>query len=96
VYPRIPLRYVFEASLSFASISSIDVSRVLRNVKSTTETSGVGTRNDIPVNLPLVDGRTSPTALAAPVVDGIILQAAARPPLQSFFEGPSTVFCVAG
>jgi len=52
----------------------------------------VGTRKDIPVNLPLVTGKTSPTAFAAPVLDGIILIAAALPPLQSFLEGPSTVF----
>ena len=30
--------------------------------------------------------------IAAPVEEGIILPAAARPPLQSFMEGPSTVF----
>jgi hypothetical protein len=34
-------------------------------------------------------------ALAAPVELGIMLVPAARPPLQSFFDGPSTVFCVA-
>ncbi len=72
-----------------------------RQVKSTTDTSGVGTRKDIPVNLPLSDGITFPTyfqnktkviknlninqqtALAAPVVDGIIFCAAPRPPRQS-------------
>lgn len=32
-----------------------------RQVKSTTDTSGVGTRNDIPVNLPLRAGITFPT-----------------------------------
>merc|ERR1719321_566950 len=37
----------------------------------------------------------SPTALAAPVADGMMLQAAARPPRQSLAEGPSTVFWVA-
>ena len=36
-----------------------------------------------------------PTAFAAPVVDGMMLMAAERPPFQSFFDGPSTVFCVA-
>src|ERR1700759_4756441 len=65
------------------------------NVRSTTETAGVGTRKDIPDSLPLTSGQTSPTAFAAPVVDGIILIAAARPPFQSFREGPSTVFWVA-
>src|SRR3990170_4031639 len=35
------------------------------------------------------------TALAAPVVEGMMLIAAERPPFQSFRLGPSTVFCVA-
>ena len=38
---------------------------------------------------------TLPTALAAPVEEGIMLPLTARPPRQSLFEGPSTVFCVA-
>jgi hypothetical protein len=38
---------------------------------------------------------TLPTALAAPVDDGMMLAAAPRPPRQSFPEGPSTVFWVA-
>jgi hypothetical protein len=42
----------------------------------------VGTRKAIPVNFPFNSGITFPTAFAAPVEDGIILQAA-RPPLQS-------------
>lgn len=33
--------------------------------------------------------------LAAPVLLGIILKEAALPPLQSFIDGPSTVFWVA-
>ena len=49
----------------------------------------------MPVSLPSRAGRTLPTALAAPVAEGMMLPAAARPPLQSFLEGPSTVFCVA-
>jgi hypothetical protein len=36
-----------------------------------------------------------PTALAAPVEDGMMLACAPRPPRQSLEEGPSTVFCVA-
>src|SRR5580658_8053042 len=71
------------------------VSFTVRTVRSTTETSTVGTRNDMPVSLPLVVGNTSPTALAAPVVLGMMLMEAARPPRQSFLDGPSTVFCVA-
>src|SRR5690606_41231205 len=66
-----------------------------RTTKSTTETSAVGTRKDIPVNLPFNSGNTKPTALAAPVDEGIMFWYAPRPPLQSFTEGPSTVFCVA-
>lgn len=38
---------------------------------------------------------TLPTAFAAPVEEGMILSAAERPPRQSLFDGPSTVFCVA-
>ena len=55
-----------------------------RQVKSTTETSAVGTRNDIPVSLPFNAGITFPTAFAAPVDDGIMFCAAPRPPRQSF------------
>jgi len=87
------LNLVFGSIIPFDEI--MEVSRVARKVKSTTDTSAVGTRNDIPVNFPFVAGRTSPTALAAPVLEGMMLMAAARPPLQSFFEGPSTVFWVA-
>ena len=43
-------------------------------------------RKAIPVNLPLVLGNTSPTAFAAPVALGIMLQDAARPPRQSCQE----------
>ena len=56
---------------------------------------GVGTRKAMPVSLPLTSGITRPTALAAPVVEGMMLMAAERPPFQSFFDGPSTVFWVA-
>ena len=51
--------------------------------------------NAMPVSLPSRAGRTLPTALAAPVAEGMMLTLAPRPPRQSFFEGPSTVFCVA-
>src|SRR4030095_3288172 len=64
-------------------------------VKSTTETSEVGTRNDIPVSFLLSSGITLPTALAAPVDDGMMFSRIPRPPRQSLFDGPSTVFCVA-
>merc|ERR1712086_744435 len=83
------------ASLILAQISSLLVSLANLTVKSTTDTSGVGTRKAIPVSLPLSSGITLPTALAAPVEDGIIFWDAPRPPRQSLPEGPSTVFCVA-
>lgn len=36
-----------------------------------TDTSGVGTRKDMPVSLPLVAGSTSPTALVRPRASGL-------------------------
>src|SRR6185436_17465276 len=59
------------------------------------DTSIVGMRNDMPVSLPLRAGIASPTALAAPVLDGIAFMYALRPPRQSFLLGPSCVGCVA-
>ena len=90
-----PFIYDADASLNSLSIASMEESFSAMNVRSTTETSGVGTRNAIPVSFPFVDGSTSPTAFAAPVADGMMLQAALRPPSQSVAETPSTVFCVA-
>lgn len=66
-----------------------------RQVRSTTDTSGTGTRKAIPVSLPFSAGITFPTALAAPVDDGMMFVPAVRPPRQSLDEGPSTVFWVA-
>ena len=66
-----------------------------RQVRSTTDTSGTGTRKAIPVSFPLSAGMTLPTALAAPVDDGMMFVPAVRPPRQSLLDGPSTVFCVA-
>src|SRR5688572_24060291 len=95
VYARMPFRYVSLAFFIASQISLYDVSFVVRTVRSTTDTVGVGTRNDMPVSLPFTSGSTSAVAFAAPVDDGMMLIAAERPPFQSFFEGPSTVFCVA-
>merc|ERR1719333_1955004 len=47
------------------------------------------------VRLPFSWGSTLPTALAAPVADGMMFWPAPRPPRQSLPDGPSTVFCVA-
>ena len=95
VYARIPFRYVSLAFFMAAQISLYDVSLTVFTVKSTTLTVGVGTRNAMPVSLPFTSGMARPTARAAPVVDGMMLTAAARPPFQSFLDGPSTGFCVA-
>merc|ERR1719197_1451955 len=69
----------------------------MRHVRSTTDTSGVGTRKAMPVSLPFRAGRHLPTALAAPVEDGMMFWDAHRPPRQSLPPrlGPSTVSCVA-
>src|SRR6201996_9255538 len=84
-----------EASFIAFLISSYEAGVLRRTVKSTTDTSATGTRNDIPVSLPFNSGRTKPTALAAPVDEGIMFWYAPRPPLQSLADGPSTVFWVA-
>jgi hypothetical protein len=57
-------------------------------VKSTAETSVVGTRA-IPVNFPFNSGITFPTAFAAPVEDGIYYMK--QHVHLSIFEGPSVV-----
>merc|ERR1719298_313143 len=67
----------------------------MMQVRSTTDTSGVGTRNAMPVSLPFRSGSTLPTALAAPVAEGMMFWPAPRPPRQSLPDGPSTVFWVA-
>ena len=64
-------------------------------VRSTTDTSEVGTRKAIPVSFLFNSGMTTPTALAAPVEEGMIFSSIPRPPRQSLLEGPSTVFWVA-
>merc|ERR1719258_445642 len=84
-----------DLALMSAQMSSYLVSLPSLHVRSTTETSGVGTRNAMPVSLPLRAGMTLPTALAAPVEAGMMFWPAPRPPRQSLPDGPSTVFCVA-
>src|SRR5690606_2556369 len=49
----------------------------------------------MPVSFLLSDGITTPTALAAPVDEGMMFSRMPRPPRQSLLLGPSTVFCVA-
>ncbi len=49
----------------------------------------------MPVSFLLSSGITTPTALAAPVLLGMMFSKMPRPPRQSLLLGPSTVFCVA-
>merc|ERR1719472_473664 len=86
---------VSHLALIIAQISSYEASFPMMQVRSTTDTSGVGTRKAMPVSLPFNWGSTLPTALAAPVAEGMMFCAAPRPPRQSLPDGPSTVFCVA-
>mmetsp|Transcript_148989 Transcript_148989/g.361768 ORF Transcript_148989/g.361768 Transcript_148989/m.361768 type:complete len:230 (-) Transcript_148989:955-1644(-) len=83
------------ARFTSALMSSYDAPFFRRTVRSTTDTSAVGTRKAMPVSRPFSDGITLPTALAAPVLDGMMLKQAPRPPRQSLADGPSTVCCVA-
>merc|ERR1719453_1610957 len=85
------------ALLMHALISAYEAGFSRLHVKSTTDTSGVGTRKAIPVNFPFSSGITFPTAFAAPVDEGMMFADAHRPPRQSLppREGPSTVSCVA-
>ena len=58
--------------------SSTVVGRSTSTVRSTSDPVGTGTRTAKPWSFPASSGMTSPTALAAPVVVGTRLQAAAR------------------
>src|SRR5690349_22869785 len=49
----------------------------------------------MPVSFLFNSGITTPTAFAAPVLDGMMFSRMPRPPRQSLLDGPSTVFCVA-
>jgi len=49
----------------------------------------------MPVSFLFKAGMTTPTALAAPVLEGMMFSKMPRPPRQSLLLGPSTVFCVA-
>src|SRR5512139_665508 len=84
-----------DAAFIAAQISSYLAGLASSTVRSTTETSDVGTRKAIPVSFLLSSGITFPTAFAAPVDDGMMFSRMPRPPRQSLLEGPSTVFCVA-
>src|SRR3954466_8309639 len=90
-----PLRAPSDWALNSAQISLYDASLTSSTVRSTTDTSDVATRKDMPVSFLFSSGMTTPTALAAPVDDGMMFSRMPRPPRQSLLLGPSTVFCVA-
>ena len=78
VTARMPFSLPFAASFSAAFTASPVVFFSTMALRSTSETFGVGTRMAMPSNFPFSSGITSPTALAAPVLVGIIDTAAAR------------------
>src|SRR6516165_6742264 len=71
-----PLSCCSAARLTAPLTSSLLVARLATNLKSITETFGVGTRIDTPSSRPASSGRTRPTAFAAPVEVGIMFSAA--------------------
>src|SRR5579871_609416 len=77
-YARIPFIGPSAAALKAPFTSSAVVFLLSTAARSTTDTLGVGTRMAKPSSRPLSSGSTSPTATAAPVVVGIIDNAAAR------------------
>merc|ERR1712241_295985 len=89
-HPRTPFIFPSDKDFTVAQISSYVVSLESFAVRSTTETSMVGTRNAIPVSFPLSSGITLVTALAAPVDEGMMFPEAARPPRQSLRDEEST------
>uniref|UniRef100_A0A8I3P7Q5 Uncharacterized protein n=1 Tax=Canis lupus familiaris TaxID=9615 RepID=A0A8I3P7Q5_CANLF len=62
-----PLRGPSDACFTTFLMSSYLAAFSRRQVRSTTDTLGVGTRKAMPVSLPFSSGMTLPTALAAPV-----------------------------
>merc|ERR1712167_543127 len=91
-----PLDSSVEARLTSALISSYVAGFSSMHVRSTTDTSTVGTRNAMPVSLPFMTGYAFATAFAAPVEDGMMLAEAARPARQSLpFTELSTTACEA-
>src|SRR6185503_863444 len=68
-----PRRCDLAAANTASLISSTEVARLAVNLKSTSETLGVGTRIEEPSSLPFSSGRTRPIDLAAPVEVGMLL-----------------------
>merc|ERR1712238_31678 len=86
VEPNTPFISPSEAAFRVARSSSLVQPFLVLMVRSTMETSGVGTRTAMPVRTPLSSGMTLPTALAAPVEEGIKLATAA--PVLAPLGGP--------
>ena len=78
-----PSAAAFMAALMLSTVTGFSATKV----RSTTETLGVGTRMAKPSSLPARSGMTSSTALAAPVVVGMMLCAAARARRRSLWGG---------
>ena len=72
------MRLEHAACLKAPFTSSIVVLRSTSALRSTRETSGVGTRSETPSILPFSSGITRLVAFAAPVVVGMTLSAPAR------------------
>merc|ERR1712232_383038 len=72
VQSKTPFMSPSAAALIAATMSSYFAAFSMRQVRSTTDTSGVGTRKAMPVNFPFRAGRHLPTAFAAPVDDGMM------------------------
>ena len=64
VYPSTPDMAPSAAAFMAALMSAMVVLLLVRKVKSTHDTSAVGTRKAMPVSLPLVSGKHKATALA--------------------------------
>ena len=86
VYPARQTWAPSAAAFMAALMSAMVVLLLVRKVKSTHDTSAVGTRKAMPVSLPLSPGKHRATALAAPVEEGMMLVYALRPPRQSFWK----------
>ena len=91
-YETMPFISPSAACLTAALTASIEAGRSRRTVRSTTETSGTGTRSAKPVSFPSREGRTLPSASAAPLEVGTMLKAP-RPLRQSLAWWASTVGC---
>src|SRR3990170_726890 len=72
VYLRMPFSGPSAASFIAALTASLVTGLAISQVRSTQLPVGTGTRSEIPVILPLSAGITIPTALAAPVLVGMM------------------------